>query len=126
MESIKTSAAEHNSQTRHLTKAELSYKKMQEKMVRMLERTTSIDILIDENGLQLGCLIKVVAILFTKLLFLFSTRRQVENSINLYRHLSVFVHCIGNIVPSLKCQVSLTKFHKRSTRVGFKVLSNKI
>lgn len=36
LESIKTSAAEHNSQTRHLTKAELAYKKMQEKMVRKL------------------------------------------------------------------------------------------
>ncbi len=34
LESIKTTAEEHNSQTRHLTKAELSYKKMQEKMVR--------------------------------------------------------------------------------------------
>lgn len=37
LESIKTTAEEHNSQTRHLTKAELSYKKMQEKMVRKFE-----------------------------------------------------------------------------------------
>lgn len=34
LESIKTAFDEHKSQARQLTKAELSYKKMQEKMVR--------------------------------------------------------------------------------------------
>jgi protein FAM32A len=33
LDSIKTTAEERISQTRHLTKAEISYKKMQEKMV---------------------------------------------------------------------------------------------
>ncbi|KAG4079935.1 hypothetical protein HA402_006247 [Bradysia odoriphaga] len=42
LESIKTTAEEHHSQTRHLTKAEVSYKKMQEKMQekRIMEKAS--------------------------------------------------------------------------------------